>query len=184
MKVDSQLTFYEGPGNPGRINHIHSDVYPTGRLVDVIDPATTPNKAGDCAGANGHVSTTAGVGESDTDATGPSTGELCTPITIDEQPRTDPTQFCLDGKCVTDLIKTDAPVGDPTHPIKLKIVFRGQGLNSRALIFTSAGTPAEVQQCTNSNIAAPDPCWYDKRGRQQSMTWYVNWSGIDPIWDS
>jgi hypothetical protein len=182
--VDSQLTFYEGPGNPGRVNHVPSDVYPVGRQVEVIDPAANPNKAGDCAAAGGHVSTDAGVGESDTDATAPSTGKLCTPITIDEPPRTDPTQFCLDDQCVTDLVKTDAPVGDPTKPIKLKIVFRGTGLNNRDLIFSSAGNSSPVGPCANQNVASPDPCWYDRRARQQSVTWYVNWSGVDPIWDS
>jgi hypothetical protein len=181
--VDSQLTFYEGPGNPGRANHVRSDAYPDGRQVEVIDPATNPNKAGSCAGGGGHVFTDSGVGESDTDATAPSVqGVLCTPITIVEQPRTDPTQFCLDGRCVTDLITTDA--AQTGEPIKLKIVFRGTGLNSRSLLFTSAGGTTEVEQCTDPAQASPDPCWYDKKGKQQSMTWYVNWSGIDPTWDS
>jgi hypothetical protein len=178
--VQSLLSFYEGERNPGRQNRLGAP----DRFVDVFSQTASPDKAGGCAGNGDHVKTAPGSGNSETDATAPLTSELCTPITIVEQPRTDPTQFCLEGReCVTDLVTTDAvETGDP---IKLKLLFRGTGLNSLSLLFTSAGGTTEVPECTDPNSAGPDGfCWYDKKGRQQTMTWFVNWSGIDPIWDS
>jgi hypothetical protein len=31
-------------------------------------------------------------------------------------------------------------------------------------------------------VASPDPCYSDKKTRQQSVTWTVNWTGLDPGW--
>ena len=166
--VSAQLLVYEGPGNPGRANHIPAPATQT----EVLDPAATPDKAGDCVSGNFSVGTVAGSGNSETTATAPTgTGALCTPITIVEQPRPDP---------LTDLVTTEAALVPTTKPIKLKILFRNT--SSHTLNFTSAGVTSEVQQCTNLNFATPDPCWYDHKFRQQSATWFVNWSGIDPGW--
>ena len=140
--------------------------------TDVFDPAANPDKAGDCVSGNFSVGTVAGSGNSETTATAPTgTGKLCTPITIVEQARPDP---------LTDIVTTDAALVPTTKPIKLKILFRNT--SSHTLNFTSAGVTSEVQQCTDSRYAAPDPCWYDRRFRQQSATWFVNWSGLDPGW--
>jgi hypothetical protein len=179
--VDSQLTVYEGPGNPGRANHIPSD---GAKTVRVDDPATHPDENGSCVGGGDHLRTVPGSGGSDTDATAPSTDELCTPITIEELVRQNPTEFCISTReCVTEIVKTDATLVPATTPIQLKIVFRGTGLNSSVLIFTSAGhDPIEVSACPGSTIASPDPCYYDRRARQQSVTWFLNWSGRDPTW--
>jgi hypothetical protein len=125
-----------------------------------------------------------GSGGSDTDATAPSTDELCTPITIEELARQNPSEFCipLPRECVTEIVKTDATLVPATTPIQLKIVFRGTGLNNNTLIFTSTGhDPIEVPACTGAG-ASPDPCYYDRRARQQSITWFVNWTGRDPGW--
>lgn len=181
--VNSQLTFYEGPGNPGRINHVASDGPKT---VTVLDPGSTPDQAGDCVSGGDSVATVAGSGKSDTSATPGTTSELCTPITIDEQPRQAPDQFCLPNRnCVTDLVTTDAAIVPADNPIKLRITFRGNGLNGKSLIFNSAGgVQREVPPCGDSAVASPDPCWYNKQTGGQSVTWFVNWTGIDPIWDS
>jgi hypothetical protein len=166
--VSAELLVYEGPGNPGRANHIPAPATQT----DVFDPAANPDKAGDCVSGNFSVGTVAGSGNSETTATAPTgTGKLCTPITIVEQARPDP---------LTDIVTTDAALVPTTKPIKLKILFRNT--SSHTLNFTSASGQSEVPQCTNSNAAAPDPCWYNRSFRQQSATWFVNWSGIDPSW--
>ena len=138
----------------------------------MFDPAANPDKAGDCVSGNFSVGTVAGSGNSETTATAPTgTGKLCTPITIVEQSRPSP---------LTDLVTTDAALVPTTKPIKLKILFRNT--SSHTLNFTSAGGQSEVQQCTDTRFATPDPCWYDRKFRQQSATWFVNWSGIDPGW--
>lgn len=178
--VTSLLSFYEGTRNPGRQNRLGAPP----RTVDVTSQTETPNKAGGCAGGGEHVKTVPGSGNSETDATAPFTLELCTPITIVEQPRTDPSEFCLPNRdCVTDIVLTDSAQVSPEDPIKLKIIFRGTGLNSLSLIFTSDTRQIEVPECDNDDEASPDPCWYDQTGRQQSATWFVNWSGLDPGWD-
>ncbi len=166
--VSGALIVYEGPGNPGRSNRIPAPDTQT----DVIDPATTPDKAGDCVSGNFSVGTVAGSGDSETTATAPTgTGKLCTPITIIEQSRPDP---------LTDIVTTEAALVPTTKPIKLKILFRNT--SSHTLNFTSAVGQFVVPECDNSNAATPDPCWYDRKFRQQSATWFVNWSGIDPGW--
>jgi hypothetical protein len=175
--ISSRLVVYEGPGNPGRVNHIPAPDAQT----NVFDPTAFPDKAGDCVSGNFSVGTVVGSGNSETTATAPTTNKLCTPITIVERPRANPTEFCLPGiQCVNDIVSTDAAQVSATNPIKLKILFKST--SSHELIFTSSVGQFEVQQCTNSNAAAPDPCWYDRRFRQQSATWFVNWSGLDPGW--
>jgi len=175
--ISSQLLVYEGPGNPGRLNHLAAP----DAQVQVIDPTTSPDKAGDCVSGNFSVSTATGSGNSETTATAPTTNALCTPITIVERARTDSHEFCLPNiTCVNDIVTTDAAPVSTTNPIKLKILFKNT--SSHDLIFTSAVGQFEVQQCTNSNNASPDPCWYDRKFRQQSATWFVNWSGVDPGW--
>jgi hypothetical protein len=39
-----------------------------------------------------------------------------------------------------------------------------------------------VPECTDDRFANPDPCYSDKKTRQQSVTWTVNWTGADPTW--
>jgi hypothetical protein len=178
--VDSSLLVYERPENPGRGQRIPTD---SPKQVDVLDPATTPDKTGSCVGGHFSIGTLAGSGESDTTATAPATNQLCTPITIDEHARQNPTEFCLPNRqCVTDIVMTDAALVPTTTPIQLKIVFRGSGLNNNSLIFTSSIGQLEVPACTAPGAASPDPCYYDRRARQQSLTWFVNWSGLDPGW--
>jgi hypothetical protein len=172
--IIGNLLVYEGPGNPGRANHI-----PAGPTSTRVLTATEhQNQAGDCSSGD-TFGTTAGSGNSETTATGPATNALCTPITIIERPRNNPSEFCLQGvTCVNDIVTTDA-AQVPTAPIQLKIIFRQT--NSHDLIFTSSGGPFEVLACTDPN-ASPDACWTDRRFRQQSATWFVNWSGVDPGW--
>lgn len=182
--IHAELTFYEGNRNPGRFNHV--PVVPDAQ-AEVIssDPNVTPDKAGNCVNGNGSVQTVADSGESETTATAPSSGALCTPLSIEEQPRHDPLEFCLpDRQCVTELVRTDAAQVSPNNPIRLQIIFRGTGLNSLSLIFNSLSGQREVPQCTNNNRATPDPCYTNKRARQQSVTWSLNWSGADPTWTS
>lgn len=174
--VSANLFVYEGPGNPGRMNHIAA--FPAS--TDVLDQSVTPDKAGDCASGNTTFGTVAGSGNSETTATTPTeTGVLCTPITIVERPRNNPTEFCLpEVTCVNDIVTTDS-AQVLTTPIKLKIIFRQT--TSHELIFTSSVGQFEVLQCTDPN-ASPHACWYDRKFRQQSATWFVNWSGVDPGW--
>jgi hypothetical protein len=166
QEISANLFVYEGPGNPGRANHIAALPADT----EVLDQTLTPDKAGDCVSGSSF-GTVPGSGNSETTATGPETNALCTPITIVETPRPDP---------LTDLVTTDAALVPTTKPIKLKILFRNT--SSHTLNFTSAGGQSEVQQCTDTRFASPDPCWYDRKFRQQSATWFVNWSGLDPTW--
>jgi hypothetical protein len=167
--VKADLVVYEGPGNPGRANHIPVLL---DAQTDVFDPAANPDKAGDCVSGNFSVGTVVGSGNSETTATAPTgTGKLCTPITIVEQSRPSP---------LTDIVTTDAALVPTTKPIKLKILFKNT--SSHTLNFTSAGGQSEVPQCTDTRFASPDPCWYDRKFRQQSATWFVNWSGLDPTW--
>lgn len=172
--ISADLLVYEGPGNPGRVNHILALPAST----EVLDQTLTPDKAGDCSSGN-PFGTVAGSGNSETTATAPVTGALCTPITIVERPRDNPSEFCLTGvTCVNDIVTTDS-AQVLTTPIKLKIIFRQT--SSHELIFTSSVGQFEVLQCTDPN-ASPDACWYDRKFRQQSATWFVNWSGVDPGW--
>lgn len=174
--VRSDLLFYEGPGNPGRVNLVPALPVST----DVIS-AGDPNKVGKCVGG-GSVSTDAGVGGSDTSATVPNSDELCTPISISERVRQNPTEACLPGiQCVLEIVTTDSAQFPASTPIKLKIVYRGMGISNLPLIFTSAVLQTQVPACTGPG-ATPDPCFTDRRARQQSVTWFVNWSGLDPGW--
>lgn len=177
--VNSRLTFYEGPRNPGRA-----------QVVDNVPADTTvvsagdPNRAGKCVNrAGGTLSTETGVGGSSTSALVPSTADLCTPVSIDEQPRANPFEGCLTGfECVSDIVTTDAPPGTTGDPIRLTIVYYGTGLNNRPLFFNGGQLDElQVPACTGPG-ATPDPCYSSTRNRQQSLTWVVNWSGRDPTW--
>ncbi len=179
--VESDLIFYEGPRNPGRINIVPA---PDG-TTDVIsaDPTEEPDRVGKCVGSDGGtIQTEPGAGDSETVADVPETDELCTPISISERPRQNPTEECLPGfTCVTEIVTTNAALFPITTPIKLRIVFRGTGLNNLPLIFTSETDQLEVPECTGSG-ATPDPCFTDHLARQRSVTWFINWSGRDPGW--
>jgi len=50
------------------------------------------------------------------------------------------------------------------------------------LLFVSDTRRIQVLDCLDDDVAAPDPCVADKRARQQSVTWFVNWTGADPGW--
>jgi hypothetical protein len=182
--VTSELVFYEGPFNPGRSQHVAND--PASTTVISADQSTEPNRAGKCVSENGgSLSTATGVGGSSTSALVPSTTALCTPVSIIEEARDNATEGCFTGsECVTDLVTTDAPAGSTGSPIKLTIIFYGTGLNNLPLFF-NGGLPDEliVPACTGPD-ATPDPCYFGHRGRMQSVTWSVNWSGRDPIWTS
>ena len=178
--VASSLFFYEGPPNPGRAQNVPAPDRTT--TVISADPTVEPNRAGKCLDQNETVSTAAGVGGSSSSARGPVTLELCTPVSLVENARANPNDACLPSpyQCVGDIVTTDAPLGDATHPIKLTIVFYGTGLNNLPLIFAS-GTTATVPACPDPATAVPDdPCYFGHVARQQSVTWSVNWSGIDP----
>ena len=176
--VEIDLLFSEGPQNPGRTQiQPADDVFTT-----VIDPGE-PNKVGKCVGSNQSVSTDAGAGNSETTATVPETDELCTPISIDERIRLNAQESCLpDVACVLDIVTTDSVLFPATDPIKLRITFRGQGINNLPLQFISSALQTFVPECPDDNVASPDPCFSDKRTRQQSVTWFVNWTGLDPGW--
>lgn len=176
--VEIDLLFAEGPENPGR-----TQVQPAPDVGTTVIAPGDPNKVGKCVGSNQSVSTDAGAGNSETTATVPETAELCTPISITEKVRLNAQEACLpDVACVLDIVTTDSALFPATDPIKLKIVFRGQGINSLPLIFTSSALQTIVPECLDDNVAAPDPCYSDKRTRQQSVTWFVNWTGLDPGW--
>jgi hypothetical protein len=183
--VTSQLIFYEGPRNPGRRNHVPNDDNST-TTTNVISANETlePNRAGKCVGENGGVvSTATGIGGSATTADVPATDELCTPFSIEERGRTNPTEACLGGfVCQTDIVTTNAGDVGTANPIILTLTFYGSGLNTNLpLIFTSA-TALEVQECTDEVAAIPDPCIESSRSRRQSLTRVVRWSGLDPTW--
>jgi hypothetical protein len=179
--VESDLLFAEGPENPGR-----TQIQPAPDVGTTVIAAGSgePNKVGKCVGSNGgSVSTDAGAGNSETTATVPDTDELCTPISIDEKIRLTADQDCIDGvACVLEIVTTDSALFPPDDPIKLKITFRGQGINNLPLQFISGTRELFVPECTDDAAADPDPCYSDKRTRQQSVTWFVNWTGADPGW--
>jgi hypothetical protein len=181
--VTSQLVFYEGPRNPGRVNHVPNDSNSSTTANVILE--NEPNKAGKCVGENGGVvSTTTGVGGSATNANVPATDELCTPISIEENPRSNPTEFCLPSfVCQTDIVTTNAGDVGTANPIILTLTFYGQGLNTNLpLIFISnAAGGLQVPACTGDG-ATPDPCIQSSRARQQSLTRVVRWSGLDPTW--
>jgi len=175
------LLFSEGPENPGRIQ---SKPAPTVGTTVIAAGSGEPNKVGKCVGnGGGSVSTDAGAGNSETTATVPETDELCTPISITERVRLNATETCIPNyACVLDVVTTDSALFLPADPIKLKITFRGQGINNLPLLFISNARQIQVPDCPDDNVAAPDPCVSDKRTRQQSVTWFVNWTGADPGW--
>jgi hypothetical protein len=176
--VESDLLFYEGPGNPGRVN-----IVPADDVTTEVIAASEPNKVGKCvAKAGGTIGTDPGVGNSEASATVPATDELCTPFSISERPRQDPTESCLPGvECVLEIVTTDSALFPTTTPIELQIVFRGMGISNLPLLFISEDRQIEVPECTGSG-ATPDPCFTGHRARQQSVTWTVKWSGNDPGW--
>jgi len=184
--VASALSFYEGPPNPGRAQSVPAP----DRTTTVISANQTvePNRAGKCLDQNETVSTASGVGGSSSSARGPFTLELCTPVSLVENARANPNDACLPApyECVTDIVTTDAPVGSTTNPIKLTIVFYGTQLGSLPLIFSSVNaTPEEVPACPDPATAVPDdPCYFGHVARMRSVTWSVNWSGVDPSWTS
>jgi hypothetical protein len=173
------LNFSEGPRNPGRQDSVTAP-----DVTTTVIAAGDQNRAGKCvARGGGSVQTDPGAGGSDTTATVPATDQLCTPISLGERPRQNPTEACLPGRvCVTEIVTTDAALFPTSTPIQLKIVFRGNGLNNLPLIF-NGGQPDQgaVPACTGPG-ATPDPCYFDHGNRQQSVTWFVNWSGRDPTW--
>jgi hypothetical protein len=178
--VTSELRFYEGPRNPGRLQRIPTD--PASTTVISTDD---PNRAGKCVDNHGGtVSTETGVGGSSTSALVPSTTELCSPVSIEENPRTNPTDFCLpDLQCTTEIVMTNAPSFPSTDPIQLTITFYGTALSNLPLIFTSLAQQHQVEPCAGPG-ATPDPCYTDHANRQRSVTWSLNWSGADPSWTS
>jgi hypothetical protein len=180
------LSFYEGPPNPGRAQNVPAPA----RTTTVISANQTvePNRAGKCLDEGETVATATGAGGSSSSARGPSTQELCTPVSLVESARANPNDACLPSpyQCVTDIVTTDAPFVSATNPIKLTIVFYGTGLNNLPLIFTSPtlGT-VSVPECPDPATAVPDdPCSFGHVARRQSVTWSLNWSGIDPSWTS
>ena len=180
--VEVDLLFSEGPENPGRTQ---VQAAPDVGTTVIAAGSGEPNKVGKCVGSNGgSVSTDPGVGNSETTATVPETDELCTPISITERLRLNSTETCIpDYACVLDVVTTESAVFPATDPIKLKIVFRGQGINNLPLLFVSDTRRIAVPECIDDDTAVPDdPCYSDKRTRQQSVTWFVNWTGADPGW--
>jgi hypothetical protein len=92
-------------------------------------------------------------------------------------------EACLpEVACVLDIVTTDSALFPDTDPIELKITFKGQGINNLPLIFTSNVLNTVVPECDDDAVASPDPCYSDKKTRQQSVTWTVNWTGLDPGW--
>ena len=177
-----ELLFSERPDNPGRLDSEPAPAVST--TVISADDAVEPNRVGKCvSGNNATVSTAAGVGNSETTAEVPQSNELCTPISISERIRLNGQEACLPGRaCVLDIVTTDSALFPADDPIVLKITFRGQGINNLPLIFTSNLLQTEVPECDDDDVAAPDPCYSDKKSRQQSVTWTVNWTGLDPGW--
>jgi hypothetical protein len=181
--VSSSLNFYEGPPNPGRAQRVPApDAF---TMVISADQTVEPNRAGKCLDQGETVATAPGVGGSSSSARGPFTQALCTPVSLEENARANPSDACLPSpyQCVTDIVTTNAPFVSTTNPIQLTIVFYGTSLSNLPLIFTSQ-TQGTVPQCTNSGTAAPDPCYFGHVARMRSVTWSLNWSGIDPSWTS
>jgi hypothetical protein len=180
-RVQIDLLFSEGPENPGRIQ---VEPAPTVQTTVIAAGSATPNQAGNCVdSAGGTISTTPGAGNSEASADVPQTDELCTPFSITERLRLNATETCIPNYvCVLDVVTTDSAPVEATDPIKLKITFRGQGINNLPLIFVSATRSIQVPACIDARFANPDPCYSDKKTRQQSVTWTVNWTGADPTW--
>jgi len=183
--VTSQLVFYEGPRNPGRLNHVPNDDNAlTSTNVISADETQEPNRAGKCVGeGGGAVFTAIGVGGSATNADVPPTTELCTPVSIEENGRSNPTEACLVGfVCQTDIVTTNAGDVGTANPIILTLTFYGQGLNTNLpLVFISNAAAGQVQDCAGAG-ATPNPCIESSRARQQSLKRVVRWSGLDPTW--
>ena len=153
-----ELLFSERPDNPGRLDS---------------EPAP----------AVGTVSTDAGVGNSETMATVPATAELCTPFSIDERLRTNGQEACTPNyTCTLDIVNTDSALFPATDPIKLRIIFRAQQIGLLPLIFTSTTRQIQVPECPDDAVAAPDPCWSDRKAQGNKLTYWVNWTGADPGW--
>jgi len=181
--VRTDLLFSERPDNPGRL-----DTEPGLEVQTTVisaDENVEPNRVGKCVDpGGGTVSTQAGAGNSEASATVPETDELCTPVSITERLRLNATETCIpDYACLLDVVTMDSALFPATDPIKLKIVFRGQTINNLPLLFVSDTRRIQVPECTDDDTAVPDdPCYSDKRTRQQSVTWFVNWTGLDPSW--
>jgi hypothetical protein len=179
--VQADLLFAESPENPGRLDTVPA--LPTPH-AEVISATNTPNKLGKCVGSDGGtVSTDAGVGNAETAAEVPATDELCSPISIDEKVRVDAQEACTPGyACVLDIVTTDSALFPASDPIKLKIIFRKQQVGLLPLIFTSDTRQLQVPECTDDAVAAPDPCWSDRKAQGNRLTYWVNWTGADPSW--
>jgi hypothetical protein len=181
-RVQIDLLFSEGPENPGRTQ---VEPAPTVQTAVIAAGSATPNQAGKCVdSAGGTVFTTPGAGDSEASADVPDTHELCTPFSITERRRLNATESCIPQyACVLDVVTTDSALFPATDPIKLKITFRGQGISNLPLLFISDARQIQVPECIDDRYANPDkPCYSDKRTRQQSVTWFVNWTGADPGW--
>ena len=179
--VQADLLFAEGPENPGRIDTVPA--LPTPH-AEVISTTNTPNKLGKCVSSGGAtVSTDAGVGNSETTAVVPATDELCSPISIDEKVRLNGQEACTPGyTCTLDIVTTDSAVFPASDPIKLTIIFRKQQIGLLPLIFTSNTRQIQVAECSDDDVANPDPCWSDRKAQGNRLTYQVNWTGADPGW--
>jgi hypothetical protein len=179
--VLADLLFAEGPENPGRLDTVPA--LPTPH-AEVISTTNTPNKIGKCVNSGGAtVSTDVGVGNSETSAVVPATEELCSPISIDEKVRLNGQEACTTGyTCTLDIVTTDSAVFPASDPIKLTIIFRKQQIGLLPLIFTSNTRQIQVPECSDDAVAAPDPCWSDRRAQGNRLTYELNWTGADPSW--
>lgn len=177
-----ELLFSERPDNPGRLDSEPAPAVST--TVISSNDAVEPNRVGKCVtGNNVSVSTLAGAGNSETTAVIPQSDELCTPISIDEKVRVNSQEACTPGRaCVLDIVTTDSALFPASAPIKLKIIFRKQQVGLLPLVFTSATRQFEVPECTDDAVAAPDPCWSDRKAQGNRLTYSVNWTGADPSW--
>jgi hypothetical protein len=180
--VLADLLFSEGPDNPGRLDDVPAPTL----VTEVISATNTPNKIGKCVSSDGAtIATDAGVGNSEASAEVPASDELCTPFSIDENVR-QPGDPCAPGlTCTLDIVTTESALFPATDPIKLTIIFRKQQIGLLPLVFTSPERQPptiQVPECPNDDIAAPDPCWSDRKAQGNKLTYEVNWTGNDPGW--
>jgi uncharacterized repeat protein (TIGR01451 family) len=129
-EVTSLLKGDERTSDPDRE---HTDTFPAPPQALMILP-TTADAAGACLQAGeAALATQSGLSADNpliTEAglTGP-TGLFCTPLTLVEQHRTTPTEFCGEGAtCTTDIAMTGAQLV-PTTPIQLTFTFVANNRN-------------------------------------------------------
>jgi hypothetical protein len=195
----AQQVFFQVPGTAGPTagvtaflqgkeagndqNKSHTDSFPApDRALTVV--SGTADAAGACAQPGESLATRSGLSAANPLTTAASVtasaGQICTPVTLVEQQRSDPTQGCGTGAtCTVDISVTDAPA--VPAPIQLTFTFLASNKNltwykNGVAVIDCAGAsslPAGVAACVTSRsklgsnavslgvlwAGGPDPSW-------------------------